>query len=206
MDSEARYRVALSAGRMGSWETDFVTRTRTWSPEGMALFGLALADGRGQVGGPGDEYETALHPEDRRVLKDFHELADRVDSFPAEYRIVTDAVVVRHRVEGELISFICLLRKSVSKSTHPPAAPMSGTSKGQAALTLRTRQRHSLFTSNPLPFRGVGAPTSERCADENVFDFHSGQRARTAEQRTDECKMPRRHLASTPCTAPRRRK
>src|SRR5664279_2669454 len=53
--SEARYRSALTAGRMGSWETDLVARTRTWSKEGMALLGIDLADGRGQVGGDADE-------------------------------------------------------------------------------------------------------------------------------------------------------
>ncbi|MEP7303539.1 MAG: PAS domain-containing protein, partial [Caldimonas sp.] len=87
-ESEARYRMALTAGRMGSWETDLVARTRTWSKEGMDLFGLDLADGRGQVGGAADEYESALHPEDRHFVRRYHELADRQDSFFAEYRIV----------------------------------------------------------------------------------------------------------------------
>ena len=87
-ESEARYRSALTAGRMGSWETDLVARTRTWTTEGMALFGLDLADGRGQVGGPADEYEAALHPDDRHLAARFHLLADKQDSFLAEYRIV----------------------------------------------------------------------------------------------------------------------
>ena len=87
-ESEARYRSALTAGRMGSWETDLVARTRTWSTEGMALFGLDLPDGRGQVGGDADEYQLALHPEDRHLAPHYHELADRQDSFLAEYRIV----------------------------------------------------------------------------------------------------------------------
>lgn len=87
-DSEARFRSALKAGRMGSWETDQATRLRTWSAEGMALFGLQLADGRGQVGGAADEYVAALHPEDRHLARRFHELADQQDSFAAEYRIV----------------------------------------------------------------------------------------------------------------------
>jgi GAF domain-containing protein len=49
-ESETRYRAALTAGRMGSWETDFAAGTRTWSEEGMALFGLRLPHGRGQIG------------------------------------------------------------------------------------------------------------------------------------------------------------
>jgi PAS domain S-box-containing protein len=87
-ESETRYRSALTAGRMGSWETDLVARTRTWSEEGMALFGLKLPHGRGQVDGDADEFRAALHPDDRHLVQHFHELADKEDSFAAEYRIV----------------------------------------------------------------------------------------------------------------------
>ena len=81
-------RSALKAGRMGSWESDFVAHTRTWSEEGMALFGLTLPDGRGRVGGDDDEYERALHPDDRHLVEDFRRRADLEDSFAADYRIV----------------------------------------------------------------------------------------------------------------------
>ena len=87
-ESEARYRSPLPAGRMGSWETDFAAGTRTWTKDGMALFGLDLPDGRGQVGGDADELEAALHPDDRHLAADLRALADRQDSFIAEYRIV----------------------------------------------------------------------------------------------------------------------
>src|SRR6188768_1670189 len=87
-ESEARYRSALHAGRMGSWETDFAAGTRTWSKEAMALFGLDLPDGRGQVGGGADEFAAALHPDERHLAGDLRALADRQDSFIAEYRIL----------------------------------------------------------------------------------------------------------------------
>ena len=87
-ESETRFRAALNAGRMGSWETDHTTKTRHWSKEGMSLFGLDLPDGRGQVGGPTDEHVAAIHPDDRHMAHRFRELADRQDSFPAEYRVV----------------------------------------------------------------------------------------------------------------------
>ena len=86
--SEARFRAALVAGRMGSWETDFGSGTRHWSREGMALFGLALPNGRGRVGGADDEYVAAIHPDDRHRVAAFYALAERQDSFDAEYRIV----------------------------------------------------------------------------------------------------------------------
>jgi PAS domain S-box-containing protein len=87
-ESEARFRAALRAGRMGSWETDLVARTRQWSAEGSALFGLDPGAGQGQVGGPFDEYANSLHPEDRPLVEHYRSLADRQDSFAAEYRIV----------------------------------------------------------------------------------------------------------------------
>ena len=40
--SEALYRAALAAGRMGTWETDLIAKTRLWTPEGMALFGMNI--------------------------------------------------------------------------------------------------------------------------------------------------------------------
>jgi len=86
--SQVSFRSALRAGRMGSWETDFAKMTRTWSPEGMDLFGLTLKDDQGRVGGPADEYLAALHPDDRHLGEQFRAMADQQDSFPAEYRIV----------------------------------------------------------------------------------------------------------------------
>jgi len=73
---------------MGSWETDHRTKSRIWSQEGMALFGLDLVDGRGRLGGPDDEYVAALHPEDRHLAQHYHALAQHQDSFAADYRVV----------------------------------------------------------------------------------------------------------------------
>jgi two-component sensor histidine kinase len=86
--SEERYRSAMMLGRMGSWEVDFVKGIRIWTPEGMALFGINLADGLGHVGGETDELHQAMHSDDRHLLAQFHALADSQDSFPADYRIV----------------------------------------------------------------------------------------------------------------------
>ena len=87
-DSQALYRSALAAGRMGTWETDLIARTRLWTPEGMALFGIDLPGGRGHVGGDQDEYWLALHPDDRHLMEEFHALAEKQDSFTSEYRVV----------------------------------------------------------------------------------------------------------------------
>lgn len=104
-ESEQRYRSALTAGRMGAWETDLVSHTRTWTEAGMALFGLSLADGRGHVGGDADEYLSAIHPDDRHVVAHFYEQADMADSFPAEYRIVRpDGAIIWLSGRGQVIS------------------------------------------------------------------------------------------------------
>jgi PAS domain S-box-containing protein len=104
-ESEQRYGTALAAGRMGTWETDLVTRTRIWTKEGMALFGLTLADGLGHVGGDDDEYRSALHPDDRHLMRKFHELADKQDSFTSEYRVVwPDGTTLWLRGRGQVIA------------------------------------------------------------------------------------------------------
>ncbi len=104
-ESEERYRSALTVGRMGSWETNFVTRVRIWSPEGQALFGLDLKDGLGCVGGSNDEYVLAIHPDDRHLVKTFHDLCNEVDTFPADYRVVhTDGTVRWLSGRGQVFS------------------------------------------------------------------------------------------------------
>ena len=104
-NGQALYRSALAAGRMGTWETDLVAKTRLWTPEGMALFGINLPDGRGHVGGPQDEYWSALHPDDRHLMRKFHELADNQDSFTSEYRVVwPDGTTLWLRGHGRVVA------------------------------------------------------------------------------------------------------
>ena len=104
-ENEARYRTALAIGRMGTWETDLVARTRLWTREGMALFGLTLPEGRGQVGGDNDEYLSALHSDDRHLMQEFHQLADKQDSFTSEYRAVhPDGTILWLRGRGQVVA------------------------------------------------------------------------------------------------------
>ena len=104
-ESETRYGTALMAGRMGTWETDLVNRKRYWTKEGMALFGLSLPDGLGQVGGDNDEYSAALHPDDRHLVAKFHATADKQDRFTSEYRVVwPDGTTLWMRGRGQVIA------------------------------------------------------------------------------------------------------
>ena len=54
----------------------------------MKLFGFELPDGIGTVGGANDEYLAALHPEDRSLMKHFHQTANVQDFYEGDYRIV----------------------------------------------------------------------------------------------------------------------
>jgi two-component sensor histidine kinase/PAS domain-containing protein len=104
-DGQGLYRSALAAGRMGTWETDFVAKSRLWTPEGMVLFGINLPGGRGHVGGAQDEYWSALHPDDRHLMQKFHELADNQDSFTSEYRVVwPDGTILWLRGHGRVVA------------------------------------------------------------------------------------------------------
>ena len=104
-EGQALYRSALAAGRLGTWETDLVAKTRVWTPEGMALFGIDLPDGRGHVGGAQDEYLSALHPDDRNLPQTFYKLADKQDSFTSEYRVVwPDGTILWLRGHGQVLS------------------------------------------------------------------------------------------------------
>jgi two-component sensor histidine kinase/PAS domain-containing protein len=104
-NGQALYQSALAAGRMGTWETDLVAKTRLWTREGMALFGINLPDGLGRVGGAQDEYWSALHPDDRFLMQKFHELADNQDSFTSEYRVVwPDGTTLWLRGHGRVVT------------------------------------------------------------------------------------------------------
>jgi PAS domain S-box-containing protein len=124
-ETEARFRAALKAGRMGWWVTDHASGTRHWSREGMALFGLDLVDGRGQVGGEHDEYIGALHPDDRHLAQHIKALAAQQDSFAAEYRIVRPdgttvwltgrGLVVERSPEGRALRLVSVMADSTER-------------------------------------------------------------------------------------------
>lgn len=104
-DNEMRYRNAVITGRLAAWETDMITRTRIWTEEGMALFGLNLPDGIGQVGGDNDEYLRSLHPSYKHLMAQFHSMADEIDTYPTEYQIVRpDGKVLWVQGRGRVIA------------------------------------------------------------------------------------------------------
>lgn len=74
-ESEERFRVALEAGQMGTWEWDIVGQRVYWSPQEERMYGLA----EGSFTGSLEEYRERIHPDDRE----------------ASMRAVTDAIARR---------------------------------------------------------------------------------------------------------------
>lgn len=71
----------------------------------MALFGIDLPSGHGNVGGLHDEYRSALHPDDRYLVQKFHTLAQSQDSFRSEYRVVwPDGTTLWLRGHGRVVA------------------------------------------------------------------------------------------------------
>jgi len=64
-DSEERLRLALEAGRMGTWDWDPATNRVRWSERLEAIYGMAP----GSFDGSFDSYIAAIHPEDREAAR-----------------------------------------------------------------------------------------------------------------------------------------
>jgi PAS domain S-box-containing protein len=60
-ENERRLRLALDAGKMGTWEWDIVNNSVYWSPEEERLYGLE----EGEYDGTIEMYAGLMHPDDR---------------------------------------------------------------------------------------------------------------------------------------------
>ncbi|HYQ92151.1 MAG TPA: PAS domain S-box protein, partial [Candidatus Competibacteraceae bacterium] len=65
-DSEERLRLALQASEAGVWEWNLMTDAILWSPENFSLYGCDPGQGPPTP----EDWERALHPEDRECLRD----------------------------------------------------------------------------------------------------------------------------------------
>jgi PAS domain S-box-containing protein len=63
-ESEERLRLALEAGRMGTWDWDMLAGRLRWSEQLERIFGLPP----GGFGGSLSDYLSAVHPEDREAV------------------------------------------------------------------------------------------------------------------------------------------
>lgn len=63
-ESEERLRIALEAGRMGTWDWDLLAGRLRWSEGLERIYGFPS----GSFGGTLDEFLGAIHPEDRKAV------------------------------------------------------------------------------------------------------------------------------------------
>jgi PAS domain S-box-containing protein len=63
--SEQRFRLALDAGKMATWEWDIAGGRVYWSPQEERMFGIP----DGTFSGTLEEYQARIHPEDRAKAK-----------------------------------------------------------------------------------------------------------------------------------------
>jgi PAS domain S-box-containing protein len=61
--SEQRFRLALDAGQMATWEWDIAGGRVLWSPQEERMYGLA----EGTFSGTLEEYQARIHPDDRAM-------------------------------------------------------------------------------------------------------------------------------------------
>jgi PAS domain S-box-containing protein len=95
-ESEERLRMAVEAGRMGTWEWRIDTGRVTWSPGLEAIHGLAP----GAFAGTFEAVQREVHPDDRqRVTRTILESVEQRKDLRVEYRIVRADGSVRW-VEG----------------------------------------------------------------------------------------------------------
>ncbi|MCE3225275.1 MAG: putative Histidine kinase, partial [Nitrospira sp.] len=84
-ESESQLRLALEAGRMGSWEWNILTNHVGWSTGLEAIHGLAP----GTFDGTFEGYQQDIHPEDReRVLRAISQTLEGDEPYQIEYRII----------------------------------------------------------------------------------------------------------------------
>jgi two-component system CheB/CheR fusion protein len=82
-EREDRLRLALDAGRMGSWEWDVRTNRLAWAPELEAIHGLAPGSFQGTL----EAYAERIHPDDRVYVRAAMTATDCDEQY-LEYRIV----------------------------------------------------------------------------------------------------------------------
>lgn len=92
LDNEHRLRLALEAGRMGTWEWNIASGRMSWSPSLELLHGLPP----GTFPGSFEAYQYDMHPHDRaRVLASLERAVKRDVDHHAEYRIVLPDGTIR---------------------------------------------------------------------------------------------------------------
>ncbi|MGZ4757082.1 MAG: SpoIIE family protein phosphatase [Acidimicrobiia bacterium] len=89
---ELEARLAIAAGRMGSWRWDVASGQVTWSPEMESAYGLEPGDFAGTF----DAFVEQVHPDDRaRVVEELARQTAAGEDFSLEHRVVRPDGAIR---------------------------------------------------------------------------------------------------------------
>jgi two-component system sensor histidine kinase/response regulator len=84
-ESEERLRLALEAGRMGSWDWNILTGEVKWSDNLEEIHGMPP----GSFGGTFDEFLKIVHPQDReKVIQEIAHAIETATDYDIEFRIL----------------------------------------------------------------------------------------------------------------------
>lgn len=81
------FEVALRAGGLGTWETDLVAGTRTWTESAIEIFGIDAVPDVAVPFSRNDHLRDVMHPDDRSLLDDAYSVFAVEDEIEVSYRI-----------------------------------------------------------------------------------------------------------------------
>lgn len=101
-ESEKNLRLALKAGRMGTWSWDVQTNAVTWSPDLEAIHGLTP----GTFAGTFEAFKADIHPDDRDgVVRAIEQALASTHEHHLDYRIVwPDGTLHWLEAQGQLLA------------------------------------------------------------------------------------------------------
>jgi two-component sensor histidine kinase len=92
MDADL-FEAALRTGGLGTWETDLVEDTRTWTRSAIEIFGINAVPDVPVPFSARDHLRDVMHPDDRSLLDDAHVALETKDEIEVAYRF-------RHHEKG----------------------------------------------------------------------------------------------------------
>lgn len=90
------FEVALRTGGLGAWETDLVVGTRTWTRSAADIFGIDVAIDQPIPFTERDHLREVMHPDDRNLLDNVHDVLMAKDEVEVAYRIMRPGDGYRH--------------------------------------------------------------------------------------------------------------
>ncbi|UBF29211.1 PAS domain S-box protein [Kovacikia minuta CCNUW1] len=136
-ESEERLRLALEAGRMGSWDWNILTGEVKWSDNLEEIHGMAP----GSFGGTFDEFLRIVHPQDRaEVTREIAHAIETGTDYDIEFRILwADGSV--HWILGKGLT----LRNSAGQAVRMIGLGMDVTDRKRAEEALRQAHQQLAF-------------------------------------------------------------